>query len=355
MIKRALDQYAAASNKDWALDRGLTLGASAVGQCCRKVWFEKNSDDPDSPQPDPEFVDSYGAKVRGSVIEESFWVPALRHTYGDKLIWAGSDQKTLVLDLLSATPDGLLVDQPRDALAHLGVADIEGSEVVVESKSLDSRFNVDNLPKIENAYQVIVQIGLIRALTRFKPTYGVISYIDAGWWDVCHEYVVKFDPAVFETAKLRARDIMLAQSANDLKPEGMIAGGKDCNYCAFTRACGAARASFVPREEKPLDPATTDLIANQAKLVSALEESAGNYASAARTAKARLRDMLAEAGTRRVEGEGVKIRWTSTKGRAGFNNAALKEAAAAAGIDLTQFETRGAEGDQLVITPAKIP
>jgi hypothetical protein len=353
MIKFAYDAYAAVFNKEWVLDRGHTIGASSVGACARKTWFEKNADDPEAAKPDPEYTDRYGAKVRGTVIEDHWWVPALRHVHGDNLLYAGESQKTMVLDLLSATPDGLLINQPRDCLKHLGIEDIGCSELVVECKSLDDRFNSENLPKFENVFQGHVQAGLFHALTKHRPQWILISYTSAGWWDTTYEFPIRFDPAVLETAKLRARDIMLAQSAQALKPEGFIAGGKDCDYCAFTRACGSARAAYVPRDEKPLDPATTDKIANQAKLVSALEASSEDAAAAAREAKSILRDMLSEAGTRRVEGEGVKVRWSSTKGRAGFNNAALREAAGAAGIDLKQFETRGAEGDQLVITEVR--
>jgi hypothetical protein len=350
MIKAALDQYAAASNKSWLLERSATVGASAVGACARKTWFEKNADDPDSPRPDPDYVDSYGAKIRGTVIEASFWAPALMHAYGNDLLYADNDQRTLVLDLLSATPDGLLINQPRDALKHLGIEDIESDCIALECKSISERVDVSNLPKPENVFQANTQLGMFRALTEHKPMYAVVSYINAGWWDVCHEYVVKFDPAVFETAKLRARDIMLAQSAQALKPEGFIAGGKDCDYCAFTRACGSARSAYVPREEKPIGITDTVRIANQAKNAKALKAQAEQFAADARAAEALLRDMLAEVGTRRVEGEGVKVRWSQTKPRAGFDNAALKEAAIAAGIDITQFQKQGAPGDQLVIS-----
>jgi hypothetical protein len=350
MIKKALDQFAAASNKSWLLERSATVGASSVGQCARKVWFEKNADDPESPQPDPEYVDRWGAKERGTFYETHFWNPAMKMAFGDDALFCGDDQRTLVLDLLSATSDLLLINRERDCLKHLGVEDIESDCIVSDCKTKDSRINLDSLPKSENVFQIHTQIGLIRALTPYKPVYGILSYTDASWWDEVHEFPVRFDPQVFEQAKLRARDIMLAQSAQALKPEGFIAGGKDCDYCAFTRACGSARASFVPREEKPIDPATTDKIANQAKLVSALEESAENYAKEAREAKAILRDMLSEAGTRRVEGEGVKVRWTQTKGRKSVDNKALREAAEAAGIDVSAFNKIGAEGDQLVIS-----
>ena len=44
-------------------------------------------------------------------------MPALRARYGDKLLYAGDKQQTFVSGFLSATPDGLLIDQSRDALA----------------------------------------------------------------------------------------------------------------------------------------------------------------------------------------------------------------------------------------------
>ena len=42
--------------------------------------------------------------------------------FGDELLYAGDQQQTLASEFLSATPDGLLIGLPRDALAALGVA-----------------------------------------------------------------------------------------------------------------------------------------------------------------------------------------------------------------------------------------
>ena len=63
-------------------------------------------------------VDVWGATLRGRLFEDHFWVPALRACYGAKLLFAGDQQQTFVSGFLSATPDGLLIDQPCNALAR---------------------------------------------------------------------------------------------------------------------------------------------------------------------------------------------------------------------------------------------
>jgi hypothetical protein len=242
MIRKAIDAYVPTLNKGWLLDRRQTVGASSVAQCARKVWFEKNDDDPEGHKPDPEYVDRYGAKIRGTMIEDHFWVPALRAAFGADLIWAGEDQRTFVLDFLSATPDGMLVNQASDALAHLDVTDIDGNCVVVESKSIDPRAKLLEA-KPEHVFQAIVQMGLIRRLTTYKPSFAVISYINASWWDDIKEFPVRYDDAVFAEGHRRAADVMLAHAAHDLIAEGRISGSKDCQYCAWTTACGTGRKS----------------------------------------------------------------------------------------------------------------
>lgn len=353
MIKLAYDLLASTSNKVWLLARDQSVGASTVGGCSRKAHYEKNQDDPSAPQPDPDFVDSYGAKMRGTVMEDALFVPAMRLAYGDNFIMGGDDQRTLVLDFLSATPDGLLINQSRDALKHLGVADIEGDCIVVECKTVDPRINPESLPKPENTFQAIVQLGMIRALTPYKPMWAVISYTDCSFWDQVREFPIRFDPRVFEIAKLRAKDIMLAHAANDLRPEGAIAGGKECERCAFTRACGQARAAYVPRADKILAPAELSSIAAQARTARTLKVESERLAKESREAEAKLRDMLADAGTRRIEGDGVKVRWSAVKGRSSIDNVALREAAVAAGIDVTAFQRIGAASDQLAISLTK--
>jgi hypothetical protein len=247
MIREVLDAYARTLRK--FDDRHQTVGASEVGQCARRTYWLKMEGDPVyGVARNPDYVESWGAARRGATFEDHFWVPAMRAHFGDRLLYAGEQQQTFVSEFLSATPDGLLIDLPRDVLTPVGVPDIETGELVVECKTADPRSRLA-APKPEHIFQAQVQIGLLRECTKHRPLYALISYADASFWDNVIEFVVPFDPAVFATAKRRAREIMLARSGAELKPEGAIAGGSECKYCPYTRACGRR-----PADDKAIDP-----------------------------------------------------------------------------------------------------
>jgi len=55
---------------------------------------------------------------------------------------------------------------------------------------------------------------------------------------------------------------------------------------------------------------------------------------------------------RRVDSDGVRLIWSAVKGRPSYDMKAIREAAAAAGIDLAQFETTGQASDRLEIRVA---
>ena len=59
-------------------------------------------------QRDEGFVDTWGARARGTVFEDRFWVPAMRAPFGKRLKYAGRYQRTFSKDFLTATPDGLI-------------------------------------------------------------------------------------------------------------------------------------------------------------------------------------------------------------------------------------------------------
>ncbi len=120
-VKDMLDRHAVSAPKIWAHDRAMTVGASEIGQCLRKTWFGKNA-----VAPDPNYIDRYGAKLRGDLIERHHWEPGIRSQLmnGVRLLFAGDEQKTLIDGYLSATSDGLLTGVSRDCLTHHGVDDI---------------------------------------------------------------------------------------------------------------------------------------------------------------------------------------------------------------------------------------
>jgi hypothetical protein len=197
MIAEALASYANATARVFE-DRAQSVGASEVGQCGRRIFWLKNEDDPAHSAPrDSDYEDTWGARTRGSVFEAHFWEPALRRRFGNNLLYAGADQQTLTSEFLSATPDGLLIDLPRDALAALGIADIgPDRSLLVECKTSDPRAAFDAV-KPEHAFQAQCQLGLIRELTKHRPDYALISYSDASFWNEGREFAVGFDETIF--------------------------------------------------------------------------------------------------------------------------------------------------------------
>ncbi len=332
-----------------------TVGASEVGQCARKVFFAKNTKDRAyAIAADVDYGDRWGAALRGRLFEAHFWVPALRARFGDKLLYAGDDQRTVVSGFLSATHDGLVIHQPPDALAALGVDDIGGDRsVVVECKTIDPRAKF-NGAKPEHVYQAIVQIGLFRELTSHRPEVALISYANASFLDDVVEFVVCFDPAIFDNAKHRAADIVTATAPSELKPEGWIAGGKECEFCPFTKTCGVVRHAVPtqPRAEPP-DPQFVAEIADMAREAKDRRGIVETATAHLREIEQEIRERLRAKGLRRVDGDGVSVVWSPVKGRPSYDMAGIREAAAKAGVDVSRFETTGDPTDRLVIRVAE--
>jgi hypothetical protein len=77
MIQGILNWYADSLQKTWAHDRTQTIGASEIGQCARKTFWIKNEIDPKHrAERDAEYQDGWGAKIRGTIMENEFWTPA---------------------------------------------------------------------------------------------------------------------------------------------------------------------------------------------------------------------------------------------------------------------------------------
>jgi hypothetical protein len=351
MIREALDEYARATARVFA-DRANTVGGSEIGQCARKVYFAKNQGDPVYGAPtDSGHVDGWGARVRGTIFENHFWLPALRMKFGDRLLFAGEQQETFALGFLSSTPDGLLVALAGDELAALGVPDIGGDgSVAIECKTIDPRAKLDE-PKPDHVYQAQTQMGLIRELTSHRPAHALISYVDASFWDEVTEFAVEFDPAVFAHAQQRAAEIMTARAPDELKPEGWIAGGRECSYCPFTHACGRLRHAVPtqPAAEEP-DPQFVAELADLARAVKQWRSKAEAATAGQREAEHEIRERMRTKGVRRVAGDGVAITWAPVKARLSYDMPAIRAAAAQAGIDLTPFETAAEPTDRLLIT-----
>jgi hypothetical protein len=348
MIKEALDQFARskAMEKTFLMDRTRTIGASEIGQCARRMYWVKTEG-----RVDADHKDNWGARIRGTVMEERFWLPAMKKKFGKKLLLAGTKQTTIQDRYLSATLDGLLIDQPRDLLASFGIPDIgEGRCITLECKTIDPRVNLTEA-KQENMLQTQTGMGLIRELTKYRPEYALISYIDASFWDDIDEYPIKFDKNLYNRMHDRAVKIKTASRADELKPEGWIAGGKECEYCQFATACGVVRRS-LPEQELAADPQFVAEMTDICREYDALNQEMKQIESELNEKKDEIKNRLRAKSVRKLPGI---VSWSPVKGRTSIDNAALKARCAEMGIDLSEFETVGEPTDMLRITFKGVP
>lgn len=343
-IRTLFDSYAAATEKTWAHDRTSTEGASGIFTCRRKRWFAQNGI-----AADDDYVDRYGAKRRGDLIESGWVVPALRAGLppGCELLWAGDDQRTLVDGYISATPDGLLVNRGNADVTIEGVTLAPGECVAVEIKSIDPRVDLREA-KSEHIGQVHVQMGLIRQCTAYRPDWAIVIYVDASFLDDVTVFPIRYDATVFEAARQRATSIMMAERAEDMPPEGKIAGGKACQYCGWRRQCVGASVGAVPSEDAALDPEVAEALRQLVEQRAAAR--ADEAAAAARVGEIEqeIKDTLRGNGTRRAAGDGWSISWASVKGRKSLDRKAVE----AAGIDLAPYEREGEPSERLTIKAA---
>jgi hypothetical protein len=279
-------------------------------------------------------------------MEQAFWVPALRARFGANLKFVGERQRQFKRGFISATPDALLTNAPRDILSPLGVADIDSDCLLLECKSIDPRVKLDS-PKPEHRYQAIVQIGVVRETTDYQPRFAVLVYIDASFWDTVTEFVIDFDPAVYANAKARATKVLTANAAAELPPEGWIAGGKECEHCPFTRACGIERRALPVINGPSADPQFVAEMRELAVTYKAHQADVDAAESRVRASQHEIKERLRAKHLRRVTGDDFSVNWTPVKGRQSYDVKALSAAAAAAGVGVREFETDTTPGDRL--------
>lgn len=332
-IRTIIHAYAATRTKTWGHDRSKTVGASEIGQCARKTWFSKH----DAPR-DPDYVDSWGAQLRGTIIENAFWVPALRKALPPDIIlrFAGDEQETLTDGYLSATTDGLLISTAPGAI---------GWCLNLDCKSIDPRADISK-EKAAHHFQVQAQMGLIRDRTKHKPNESIISYINTSFWDDITEFVIPFSPRIYAQAHVRATQIITAREAIALPPEGKMAGGDECEYCAWASHCANVTVAGVPRVTNDLDEESEaelwDLRNIERHLATERKESEVAHSKAAEDIKSFLRDK----NTRKHVGDGWSVSYFPVNGKATLDLAAVK----AAGIDLGPFYKTGEPGERLRIS-----
>lgn len=330
-----------ATEKAWRYDRNASLGASEVFGCLRKSFFQKHGYEPDD-----DHEDDWGAAKRGDIIENHFAVPAVEAILpeGAKLVLAGDDQDTLRIRRLSATPDGLAIDLASDALAQLGIDDIESDCVVTEFKSFDPRANIKEEKAIHRG-QVQVQMGLIRELTEYRPVYAIIFYFNASILSDIRPYIVKFDENVYKIAKERSELVFSTAEPADLPPEGKI--DDTCRLCQFHEECAIAQGIATPRIERSIGD-------NQS--LERLSELGRRYKDAAarekeaetdkKEAAQEIKDLLRKHDTKKaVTADGVSITVSWCKGKKTLDTLAME----ADGIVIADYQKEGNGYDRMTV------
>jgi len=328
-ISDRLHRYAATLNKTWIHDRSKTVGASEIGLCARKTFFSKHN----APR-DTDYEDGFGARLRGDVIEEHYWEPGLRATLddGESLLFAGKDQQTLEKSYLSATTDGLLVS------SAVGIC------INLDCKSIDPRADISK-EKSAHHFQVQAQMGLIRDCTEFKPDSSILSYIDASFFDKITEFVIPFSPRIYAAAHARAEQIMTASEALALPPEGKMAGGGECQWCAWASHCAAVTVAGVPKRSDPI----SDDIAEQLHRLRDEERRLATIRAEAKVSHAAaledIKQFLRQINVRRYKGDAWSVAYSTISGKTTLDFAAIE----AAGIDLSPYYKSSKSSDRLTV------
>lgn len=365
-IGASVTEYLATRKQSFSHERIKTVGASEIGACARMIGYRKSS----TPTDDG-YSDSSGAAARGDVMEDGWSAPLLRKAIekvGGELLWAGQENQMSIVNQskwVSATPDGLAINMPRDCLTKYGVADIlkgiaeelkkSGASldcIVVEFKSYDPRTNVEKLPKLQHIDQVNMQLGLIRTtefaddltgeIKRYAPTYGIIVYVDASDYTKVSVAVVQYDHKGFLGQLARAQHIMKAagwelvkgqpkwnadnvKGVELLRPEGKIMNSGECRYCAFAKRC-TGYAAFVPKVNQVPSKKVVTSIRKLAHMVQDLKDQKKEIEAQLGTAEADLKEELASAKvkflTPEVTGD-LSLNWKQSDGKEITDTAAM--------------------------------
>lgn len=341
-----LDNYMKANKKVWEHDRSLTLGASEAFGCIRKAFFTKTG----APQ-DPDFKQDWGATERGNLIEDHFLVPAFEgHMPGDtEAIGLGDDQETLIDGLLSATPDGLMINLEKNALTKYGIDDIESDCAILEFKSIDPRMTLTQAKGI-HAGQVQSQMGIIRKNTDYKPVYAVIMYVNASFLSDTNYFVIKFEPKKYASAKKRAKRIYAKDAkAEDFTKEGKITDS--CEYCPFKQVCWDVTLKSTPTVEKKTNYEIAVL--EQGEELSRRYQKAGTAEKDAKILKKEIgeemRAFLRVQDTKKITGDTWSFSNSLQNGKTTYDMKRMEED----GIDISKYEKTGNGFEKLTVTKKK--
>lgn len=334
--------FSDSNEKEWKYDRNASLGASEAFGCLRKAFFKKFGYEPDD-----DHEADWGAAKRGDIIENYFAVPAVNAILPKKaeLLFAGEEQETLRKGRLSATPDGLAINLDKDALAELGIDDIESDCVVVEFKSFDPRSTIKEAKEI-HVGQTQVQMGLLHALTDYRPEYAVIIYFNASFLSDIKVFVVKRNPKIYEAAVERAKLVFSTEDPKHLRPEGKING--DCRLCEFTEECAIAQGEATPREKRKIeDAAVLDRLALLIKRQKEQAEIKKDAESEGKLIDEEIKEILRDNDTKSAADDRFTVSLSWCAGKKSLDTVILAADLAEKGLSIEDYQKEGSGYERL--------
>lgn len=352
-VKREITATVAATQKEWAHDRSKTVGGSEVFRCHRWAYFKKRMPERAELPEDPDDI-SWGTAERGNVME-AWAVERLRETLGPEACrYMGTDQVTLIDDdaPLSATSDGLIIEQPRDFLSNYGVPDMgaDVNDCAAEIKTFDPRSSdLRETARPRNIGQNIVQMGLYQRKTNHKPRWGLLMYFNPANLQDIRPFAVPYDDQVYKNAQARATKVFHPDmTAKDFQAEGKFTN--QCAHCEFTQVCYETEMSMFPEEIISLDkidPLQVKELEALTRSVAAARATEKAAEKANKEGSATLRMLMMEIGTQRagdLKKDGWSVNIRRQEGKIGVDKEMLKED----GL-LEKYERQG--NDFFVLTP----
>ena len=306
--------------------RDAHLNASEAMTCIRKQWYQKNGAE-QTPQ-------DWGYARRGTH-GEKFLVESLIAA-NVPLEYTGRDQLSLQDEKrkISSTPDGVIK--------------YDDVWVVPEFKTIDPRTNKGNLPKTAHVAQLEIAMELIdQQIDRPDGVEikGVLIYMDASNYHDIAEFPVPRNKAILDQMAKRADKILRTKDVANLDREGKRNGGKECQtMCSFKGVCGVNEEKVVDRTRANRG---SNMDAGAIRYMELKDMEDGIKVEKAAIAED-IKNGLVQRNTNKVMVGNIEVSLAVAKGRASLD----KKLVAAAGIDLSPFETIGAPSERLTVKRA---
>ncbi len=345
-------------------DRALSVGASEIGDCARKIAARKQRIEPDKEYVEKE-ADNNGFATRGNVMEDNWQVPVMQEwarLNGGELLYASQEEQISLgpFKRATATPDGIFIGLKKDALHEFRMASNpkqkcklllkKGDVVQLELKSIDPRVDKGSLPQQKHVDQLNQATGLTRRSifevvdpetgeveeTTYKPKYGILWYADASNYRDSIGFVVIYNDKGFKS-QLKRIDYMMDTPWEKVLPEGsMVKNKKPCTTCEFAMQC-LGFVPWVPKTERSLKDKELLKLDEMVTHLEGLKEAKDEVSAEITQAEADIKVFLSSKKTSFAQAVDFKASWTTRSGQSRFQGSLARKYLENKGVDIEPF------------------